>query len=810
MLLVALNGVNMKTSIKILSLAVTVALSSMANAQDTLDKTKVMAESTPTETAVMTVINADKIDAEMISDIYDTVRYIPGVTVNTTGNRFGDNGFNIRGLEGDAVAITVDGISQGESLDPITFSRYGMYSSTRNNIEPESVKTIEILKGANSVVAGSGALGGAVMYTTKDADDYLAASGDDFAGSVKGGYDGRNEETLLSATLAGRVGQLEGLLVLTKRDGSETKAHSNGANIEGPERGQANPFDSKKLNVLAKLNYALGDNHEIGLVFENFENESQGTPLSRQSASYYDFYTFDESNRDRIGLTYQWEGQSRLFDSVDVALNSQEIYTRGSTFFSYVSRGVSYLRNEDRNYTQKSLSFDVDLGKEVTLSDVKHSLVYGLAFEQTDVENSLQDIRYNDLTIGSGLKDDYPIIDPSWVPKTTSDIFTLYVTDTVEVSEQLTFQGGLRYDKRSYQPEVDETFVDSSGESVTDSDFSALTWAANLRYEFLPKHTITAGVATGFKAPTTQQLYLGTDGTSIFEDSVRTVDADTGNVSYDSTGVTETDLNSVTNPNLDAESGINYELEYQYQGDSGYVNVAVFQSDYTDFIINLTHSRAFETTINQASLNSRVPGCTDAVVDDSCWSVEEVTQDEWGVPTNIGKVTVSGYEIEAGWEITNGLLATFAHSHASGEYTNSVDGSVDSSADGNFEKGQELESIAPDTTILGLDYLQGDGNWGASIHATFYDRKDQKEYFSATFYSEKSTVVDLSAFYNVTENLVVRAGVTNLLDEEYSLWQSVRLVREGSGGFFGGVSENGIQRFNESGREVSLNMTYTF
>jgi hemoglobin/transferrin/lactoferrin receptor protein len=800
----------MRTNRKILSLAIAVALTSMANAQETLEKTTVTSESTPTESAVITVINADKIDAELITDIYDTVRYIPGVTVNSTGNRFGDNGFNIRGLEGDAVAITVDGLSQGESLDPITFSRYGMYSSTRNAVEIESVKTIEILKGANSVIAGSGALGGAVMYTTKDADDYLSVSGDDFGGSVKAGYDGRNEETLLNVGLAGRIGQVEGLVILTKRDGSETKAHNNGDNIEGPERGQANPYDSDKLNVLGKLNYAFGDNHVLGLVFENFDNESQGTPLSRQSASYYDFYTFDESNRERIGITYQWQGQSLIFDSIDAAINSQEIYTRGSTFFSFSSGGSTYLRNEDRNYTQDLISFDVDFSKDLLLSDVKHSIVYGLAIEQADVENELRDIRYNGLTTASGLRDDYPIVDPSWVPKTQSDILTFYATDTVQVSDQLTFQGGLRYDKKSYSPEVNDTFVDQSGESVSDAEFTAMTWSANLRYEFLPQHSVTGGISTGFKAPTTQQLYLNTNGTSEFEDNDRVEDAATGNVSYVGNGLKETNLNTITNPNLDAEEGINYELEYQYQGESGYVNVALFQSDYDNFIINLTQSRVFDMPITQGSLNWWLPQCAAAVIDDSCWTVEQITKDEWGMPTNVGEVTISGYEIEAGLKLSEGLLATFSHSHNQGEYNNSVDGSVDTSAEGSFEKGDELESISPDTTVLGIDYLAANANWGASIKASFFDAKDPQDSFSAAFYTDSAAVVDLTAFYQASESLVLRAGVTNLSDEEYSLWQSVRLVREGNGGFFGGVSGDGIKRFSEPGREVSLSVNYTF
>ena len=60
---------------------------------------------------MITVINTHKIDAELITYIYDTVHYIPGVTVDNTGNLFGDNGFNIRSLEADAMAFIVDGLS---------------------------------------------------------------------------------------------------------------------------------------------------------------------------------------------------------------------------------------------------------------------------------------------------------------------------------------------------------------------------------------------------------------------------------------------------------------------------------------------------------------------------------------------------------------------------------------------------------------------------------------------------------------------------------------------------------------------------
>ena len=136
----------MKITKSLIAVAVSLAFSPSLLAQETLEKTRVEAEEKQVKESNKIVIGSDQVDAEMITDIFDTVRYIPGVDVNNTGNRFGANGFNIRGFEGNSVAITVDGIIQGETLDPVTFSRYGMFSSNRNAIEPESVKTIEILK----------------------------------------------------------------------------------------------------------------------------------------------------------------------------------------------------------------------------------------------------------------------------------------------------------------------------------------------------------------------------------------------------------------------------------------------------------------------------------------------------------------------------------------------------------------------------------------------------------------------------------------------------------------------------------------
>lgn len=800
----------MTQKLKPLSLAISLAFTPFILAQETLEKTRVESTEEKTVPTNIRILDANTIESNPVKDTLDTVRYLPGVEVNNTGNRFGDNGFNIRGMDGDAVAITLDGLGQGESLDPLGFSRYGMFSSTRNSIEPQSVKSIEIIKGANSVVAGSGALGGAVIYTTKDADDYLDVAGDDFAGAVKLGFDGRNNETLANVALATRIGALEGLLIVTQRDGSETKTHSDGANIEGSTRGAADPFEHKSTNILAKLSYSPSANVEFGVVLEDYAKDSSGQPLSRQSASYFDFQAQDESSRERAGMWVDWQANNPFFDAMSLNLDQQEIYNAGSTLFLFGSAGSAYLRNEDRQYTQEMLSFSLDFDKAFPLGNVRHEFAYGIRAENKDVSNYLQDIRYNGTTTDSGIRDGYPIVDPAWVPDTESDTLSLYLTDSVGLTNAFTLNAGIRYEQTNYSPDVSDNFIDITGTSVADTEFDAVTWSANLQYDVNEYHRFWASVGTGFKAPTTQELYYGTNGTSEFNDSVRFVEPNSGSVLYVSNGRSELDLDTVANPDLEAEESTNYELAYQWQKDGSFFNVSVFRSDYDNFIVNINQVSAFDAPITQASFNWFLPQCTGPVFDDSCWSVATLSEDTWGVPTNASEVKVTGFEIDAGWQINQNWMLTFSHAHSKGEYTNSVVGSVETGFDASHQSGDALESITPDTSIIGLSYLSANHNWGVSSYARFIDGKDRDDTFSATFYSDNATVVDLNGFYQLTDQVVVRAAVNNLFDEKYTLWPRVRLVREGDGGFFGGVSGDGIDRFSEPGREFALNLTYSF
>lgn len=121
------------------------------------------------ETVVVTAsgTNADA-DAEEIErwqagDLADVFRTIPSVSV---GGSVGiAQKIYLRGLEDTQLNVTVD----GAQLTGTLFHHIG-----RVQIEPELLEEVEVQAGAGEATAGFGAIGGAIRFRTKDAEDLLA------------------------------------------------------------------------------------------------------------------------------------------------------------------------------------------------------------------------------------------------------------------------------------------------------------------------------------------------------------------------------------------------------------------------------------------------------------------------------------------------------------------------------------------------------------------------------------------------------------------------------------------------------------
>ena len=736
------------------------------------------------------LLDADGLGRQMADTIEDTVRYIPGVQVNDTGNRFNDDGFNIRGFEGDFVSVTVDGIDQGETLNPPTFAPYGMFGSSRGAVEVETIKAVRITKGPSSVTDGNGALSGAVAYQTKDPSDYLRGRGDNSNFGFKTGYDSRSDETMGSASIANRIGRFESLLIYTYRKGHELESHSSGEDIPGAERGRADPLDRDGHSLLAKAYAQLDDRRRLGVVYELSDREARVTPLSRQSAAYYDFEADDTSDRQRLGLSYEWtDVEFGLFDSLEATADYQILDTRGVTSFGYAAFTFTdptddYLRTEDRAFEQEDYTFGIDFTRELQLGNISHDLVYGVEHERSRAVNKLFDIRYNTLSMDSGRRSF--TVDPTWIPETDIGQFTAYVHDQATLTDRLTLIGGMRFDTTSYSPAVSDSFTDATGDTVNDADFSAFVGELGMSYEFIDGHSIVASAGQGYKAPTTQDMFLGVSS-EYLTDIV--------------TGQQFPDIDEVSNPDLEPELSTNYELSYVYTSDRATVQLSGFVSKYDELIQHVSAFNDYGRPITYMSCGRR--GCTPVTI----------TGDEFNRAENVGSVDVRGFELDGRVLLGDAWFLTFGYSHVRGEHNES---STNPRSNG-FSAGDELVTVSPDSAMLGLRYDAPGGNWGVSTYLVWTDERGESEDNSIrslnngrgpVHYPDSWMTLDALGYYEFDAyDLRLSVGVRNILDEDYIRWEVINGVRPGTGGFFGGAAGNGYKRFSEPGRSVSIDLT---
>jgi iron complex outermembrane receptor protein len=102
------------------------------------------------------VITREELDRDGANDLWESVRYIPGVLLSGGGRR-NESSFSIRGYGADSVPIFVDGI-------PMANPYRGDGDSAR--FLTGDLESVEIKKGYSSELLGANTLGGAVLLRT--------------------------------------------------------------------------------------------------------------------------------------------------------------------------------------------------------------------------------------------------------------------------------------------------------------------------------------------------------------------------------------------------------------------------------------------------------------------------------------------------------------------------------------------------------------------------------------------------------------------------------------------------------------------
>jgi len=755
----------------------------------TLDPVEVRETRARSDNQNVTTLSAKDLRQQGAQSMEDVIRYVPGVEMVDLG-RAGFNGFNIRGLEADRVAMTLDGLSFPQSLDPGSYQPYEFFRSGRGSVDLESVKSVEIIKGADAIIAGSGALSGAVMFTTKDPADFLKASGNDSYGSLKYGYTGSSDENMGSLALANRTGRFESLLIYTKRDGHETESWYDTTIAQlGPDRRTPDPIDRQSDNLLAKVNFLATDTQTLGVIYERARgtNDIDNWTRSDGVGSYYRRTAVDRNDRDRYGLKYTWRADTALFDTLEATADHQKSYIQGQTNVEVASGTTGTTRcsaaalcsrQENRWDTQKLDRAAIDFDKHLETGGVRHDLVYGAAWQQGKIHWNSVDSRWDNT--GKLVSRD---TDPSLWPDTKQTDWTVYLRDRMRLlDDRLSLTGGVRYDSYKYVPQTGpgtsgESGYEDGGGSVGISKFSSPTWNAGAEFKFTDVQSLWAQVGRGFRAPSVNDMY----GTSSTTEVTRVSD-----------GAMVTVPDGKSNPDLDAERSLNLELGWRYQSERLRLGVSVFRDKYSDFI-----DTAQFVADEGVQYSTTVRGVTTVTNGYS-----------YTMPINRGEVTVKGVEAEGLWLMADNWLARLAYSYNEGKDND----------------GQPLGSISPAKTVVGLTYNSPSQPWSVTANLTHQDRKDPDDYGTSVtnasygaevvpVYAYKArayTLLDVFGSYDITSRLHLTAGVYNVFNQEYYLWNRVRTAGAGSAIFQGNTSEAGIGRWSQPGRNVRFTVSYDF
>ncbi|XUU59404.1 TonB-dependent receptor plug domain-containing protein [Erythrobacter sp. HA6-11] len=150
-------------------------------------------------TGSATVIPAYDLQERQVRNVEDVLRDVPGVSVSSVP---GQTQLRLRGSEANHVLVLVDGI---EVSDPFG-GEFDM-----GTLQAEIGSRVEVLRGPQSALYGSDAIGGVIAYESGSLDGFAARLEGGTQGTINGaaqaGFVGQNVEASLSATVVSTNGE---------------------------------------------------------------------------------------------------------------------------------------------------------------------------------------------------------------------------------------------------------------------------------------------------------------------------------------------------------------------------------------------------------------------------------------------------------------------------------------------------------------------------------------------------------------------------------------------------------------------------
>lgn len=761
----------------------------------------------PKRTVGMVRIDQKQLATEMTSDIRDMVRYIPGVGISYSGTRGGNRGFAMRGVEANRVAISVDGVLQPEIHENMVFSSYGLSNASRIEFDPYFVSAIDIQKGSASFAVGSGALGGAVNYSTKMAGDMIA-EGKNYGAIAQVAYNSKDNMRMLLGGAAAKRGKFEGLLMFARRDGNELRNFQHGKLSRNVTSTAIDPMDYTQHTLLGKISYFPAAHHRIDLSYYMLDKKVDAEIWSQEPLDIFTssdkpyYYSHDQTLSKSYTINYAYTPENSLFKKIGLSANLQNSWLDARTWSEYYrpnfyGSGDYSLIYEGRRDKYRGQEIKDRIAKaHADLKEVKteflgiHQFTFITAAthkyndnRNVDVEEPRASNEIDGYTVRMGQRYAFGesmgrfINSYSFQRPISRSSYQLSLMDRIQITPLSSLTIGARYDHfkttdKEWDYNNDQYYIDyllrnlqdikmnESGISDTDKGLSFLA-AAN--YRFYGYLQLGYKFSTGFRVPTPEEKYF----------------------QYFSSWPTFLVL---SNRDLKPETSRNHEIEIAGAGAAGTYTLNFYIADYKNFI-----------DVEQGTVEAT------SQLDNSRKNLSYARN------VNRRSANLKGFdakifiELQEIWAPLRGFSLTTATSYAKG--TTSY--------------GTSMLGVQPLTGLISLEYLAKNKNWHASFKANMFQAKKRTETrfvertptreiqraFPSMFLQD-ATTFDLLGYYNITQRIIVRAGVYNILNQQYWRWDDLRQLTNPAllphiENFFREGNKT-IARFSQPKRYVSL------
>ena len=734
-------------------------------------------------------VNLGRIQQEMIRDNKDLVRYSTDVGLSDSGRH--QKGFAIRGVEGNRVGVSIDGVSLPDSEENSLYARYGNFNSSRLSIDPELVRNIDIVKGADSFNTGSGALGGGVNYQTLQGRDLLLLERQ-FGVMMKNGYSSRNREWTNTVGFGMDNGSVDAALLYSQRRGHETESAGNrgyavegagsGANIRGSARGIPDPSQHKYHSFLAKIGYQINENHRIGASL----NGQQGHNYTNEES--YNLMTSawreadDVNKRRNANLFYEWTPDSNWLSLLKADFDYQK--TKVAAVNNKGSFPMDY-STWTRNYNQKDLdeiynrSMDTRF-KRITLRldsqplqlGGQHRLSFKAFASRRDFENlNRDDYFFSGRIVRTTSTIQHPV-------KTTNYGFSL--SDQIQWNDVFSSRAGIRYDHTKMTPQQLNADCHACDRTPpAPNTYSGWSGFAGLGAQVSQAWRVGYDITSGYRVPNASEVYFTYNhGSGTWK----------------------------PNPNLKAERSTTHTLSLQGRGDKGTLDANLYQSNYRNF---LSEEQFLQTQID--------PYCSDYYA--QLGYCTRYRQQLYWQMQNIDKARIRGLELTGrlnvdkvvsfvpeGWKLFGSL--GYAKSKLSGD--------------------NSLLSTQPLKVIAGIDYESPSEKWGVFSRLTYLGAKKAKDAQYTVYERDRwsdplekrvkdypwlnksAYVFDMYGFYKPVKNLTLRAGVYNLFNRKYTTWDALRGLHSYSTTNSVDRDGKGLDRYRAPGRNYAVSLEWKF